>query len=69
MNITRANIKRQIDAEDTELARLKEVKEYLYNNLCATQAEQDAIFDILAQIADRRESRRKDLLERYTFSM
>lgn len=57
------NYKRQIEHEREELAKLREVKEYIRANFCATTAECDAIFDVIAQVADKRETHIKELKE------
>ena len=64
---TKRPIKEQIASEKEALKKLAEVKEYLYQNFEATQAECDAVADIIAQVCYRREERVKSLREKLIF--
>ena len=63
------NIIEQIEKVETSLNKLRGCKEYLWKNFEATQAEQDAVWDIISQVMNRKEEQLKDLIQKQIDNM
>lgn len=61
MNSTYKNIKQQLESKEEELKQLKQCKEYMWVNFAATREEQDKVWDVIAQVIDRKEKRISEL--------
>ena len=61
MNNLYWNLKKQLEIEKENLNKLTDCKSFMRNNFEATQTEQDAIFDVMAQVIDRKENRINEL--------
>lgn len=64
MDKTYKNIQAQVKSKEEELSQLKQCKEYMWNNFEATQEEKDKIWDIIAQVMDRKEEQIKELKQK-----